>query len=105
MMIIMSVPGHADDFQDGIAAYEKGDYKRAYGKFWPFAKGGNADAQNHLGKIFTKRWREGPSYLKAFMWFNLAAKQGHANALNNLVQIYGKTEDGRRGVCSGTLVK
>jgi len=36
-------------FQEGVDAYERGDYETALKKFLPLAEQGHAGAQNHLG--------------------------------------------------------
>ena len=43
---------YADDFQDGLDAYEKNDYKTAIEKFKPLAKQGYAKAQYYLSGMY-----------------------------------------------------
>ena len=44
----------ADDFQDGLDAYKRQDYKTAYKLFLPLAEQGNASAQFNLGLMYYK---------------------------------------------------
>ena len=43
-----------DDFQDGVDAYKRQDYKTAYKLFLPLAEQGNASAQFNLGVMYGK---------------------------------------------------
>ncbi len=55
ILILMPVHVYADDeadFQDGLDAYEKNDYKTAIEKFKPLAKQGYAKAQYYLSGMY-----------------------------------------------------
>ena len=41
-----------DDFQDGLDAYQKQDYKTAHRLWLPLAEQGNAGAQTKLGFLY-----------------------------------------------------
>ena len=41
-----------DDFQDGVDAYKRQDYKTAYKLWLPLAEQGNASAQYNLGLMY-----------------------------------------------------
>ena len=41
-----------DDFQDGVDAYERKDYKTAYKLWLPLAEQGDADSQYNLGVMY-----------------------------------------------------
>ncbi len=62
-------PVYADDYQDGLDAYENHDEKTAIEKFLPLAGGGNAAAQYYLGTLM--------NYQK---WMRMSAEQGYAPA-------------------------
>jgi hypothetical protein len=47
----LTAPSAAATLEDGLAAYERGDYAPAIPRFRAFADQGNADAQWHLGSI------------------------------------------------------
>ena len=60
-----------DDFQDGVDAYERKDYKTAYKLWLPLAEQGDADAQVLLGEIpFSKySFLPGTSKFRRFIIF------------------------------------
>ncbi len=76
------------DFQKGIAAYESGDYATALREWKPLAEQGNADAQVHLGGMYTLGKGVPKDYKTAVKWYRLAAEQGHADAQSNLGAMY-----------------
>ena len=45
-------PVAADQFEDGLAAYDSGDYATALRHWQPLAEHGNADAQALLGHMY-----------------------------------------------------
>ncbi len=47
-----TMPTRAGSFEDGLAAYERGDFAMAYRLFRPLAEQGNARAQYNLGFIY-----------------------------------------------------
>ena len=49
LLLLVSTPVYADDFQDGVDAYERKDYKTAFEKINPIAEQGGAKAQFNLG--------------------------------------------------------
>jgi TPR repeat protein len=48
VMILLALPAWAD-YQDGVDAFDKGDYATALEEWRPLAEQGNASAQNALG--------------------------------------------------------
>lgn len=82
---------HADssiDFQLGLEAYEKGDYKTAFKKFEPLAEQGDADAQFCLGVMYTNGYGVPKDFIQAHMWLNLAGVNGDKKTeeLRNFVE-------------------
>ncbi len=65
------------DFQEGNAAFRRGDYATALRELRPLAEQGDADAQFSLGLMYTKGQGVPQDYTVALkwghMWFNLAA--------------------------------
>ncbi len=51
MLIAIMAPARAD-FQDGVAAHERGDYATALREFRPLAEQGDAAAQYNLGQMY-----------------------------------------------------
>jgi TPR repeat protein len=70
----------AGPWEDGMAAYNSGDYLPAVRLFRPLAEQGNAKAQKVLGIMFRKGEGVPKSAVRARMWFGLAAKRGDAGA-------------------------
>ena len=54
LAITLSSTVFADDFDDALAAYKKGDYKTAMRLWKPLAEQGHASAQSNLGVMYAK---------------------------------------------------
>jgi TPR repeat protein len=67
-------------WEDGMVAYNRGDYVPAVKLIRPLAQTGNAKAQNVMGVMYRKGEGVARSSAKAFMWFSLAAKKGDTQA-------------------------
>jgi TPR repeat protein len=86
--IILGVSGAtAGPWEDGMVAYNRGDYVPAMKLFRPLAQTGNAKAQNVLGVMYHKGEGVARSSARAFMWFSLAAKKGDAGAKASLQEM------------------
>jgi TPR repeat protein len=77
----------AGPWEDGMAAYNRGDYAPAIRLFRPLAEQGNAKAQKVLGVMFRKGEGVPKNAVRARMWFSLAAKQGEAGARAGLREV------------------
>ncbi|HEU0083942.1 MAG TPA: hypothetical protein VFQ87_13840 [Bradyrhizobium sp.] len=77
----------AGPWEDGMAAYKRGDYVPAIRLFRPLAEQGNAKAQKLLGVMFRKGEGVPKNAVRARMWFSLAAKQGEAGARAGLREV------------------
>ncbi|MEA1675793.1 tetratricopeptide repeat protein [Nitrospirillum sp. BR 11163] len=98
--------------EQGMAAFKAKRYAGALAQLTPLAEQGNADAQTYLGWIYEEPLvtitaiGETPAFVpdnaKARMWYEKAAAQGQAHALNNLGSLYflgrGVPEDQARGI-------
>jgi TPR repeat protein len=71
------------DFQDGMDAYNRGDYATTLEEWRPLAEQGDALAQNNLGWMYYNGYGVPQDYVQARMWFTLAAAQGKENARQN----------------------
>ena len=67
-------------FQDGIDAYEGGDYATAAEIVEPFAYGGNGQAMLLFGTLYENGNGVPQDYAEAVNWFRLASEQGMASA-------------------------
>jgi hypothetical protein len=70
----------AGPWEDGMAAYNRGDYVPAMRVFRALAEQGNAKAQNVLGVMFRKGEGVPKNPARAHMWLSFAAKRGDATA-------------------------
>ena len=70
----------AGPWEDGMVAYNRGDYVPAIRLFRPLAEAGNPKAQNQIGLMYRRGEGTAQSPARAFMWFSLAAKRGDAKA-------------------------
>jgi TPR repeat protein len=70
----------AGPWEDGMAAYNRGDYLPAVRLFRPLAENGNRKAQNVIGAMYSKGEGVQRNASRALMWFTLAAKRGDAQA-------------------------
>ena len=77
------------DFQDGLDAAQRQDYKTAYKLWLPLAEQGDADAQYNLGQMYYNGPGVQQDYKEAVKWYRLSAEQGHAKAQLNLGVMYG----------------
>src|SRR5712671_4466078 len=77
----------AGPWEDGMAAYNRGDYMPAIRLFRPLAEAGNPKAQNVLGVMFRKGEGVPKNPARAHMWFSFAAKRGDAKAKAELREV------------------
>ena len=77
----------AGPWEDGMVAYNRGDYVPAMKLFRPLAQAGNPKALNVLGVMYRKGEGVTPSSRRAFMWFSLAARKGDASAKASLQEM------------------
>ena len=76
------------DFNEGLAAYARGDYATALRAWQTFAEQGNAKAQVNLGVMYAQGEGVPQDYKTAAQWFRRAAEQGHAKAQVKLGWMY-----------------
>jgi TPR repeat protein len=67
-------------FDDGVAAYNKGDYSKAYTEFKRLAEQGEATAQYNLGVMYHKGQGVQQDDVGAVKWWLKAAERGHVKA-------------------------
>jgi TPR repeat protein len=85
---LLGIPaGFAGPWEDGMAAYNRGDYVPASRVFRTLAEQGNAKAQNVLGVMFRKGEGVPKNPVRAHMWFSFAAKRGEAGARAELREV------------------
>jgi TPR repeat protein len=67
-------------YEDGAAAYNRGDYTAARRLWLPLAEEGNADAQTMLGIMYEEGQSVTQDFAVAVTWYRRAADQGHPDA-------------------------
>jgi len=87
-LFLFSCSDSGDDFQDGLDAYQKQDYKTAHRLWLPLAKQGDAAAQLFLGAMYNEGKGVPQDYQEAVKWYRLSAEQGNAEAQLNLGLMY-----------------
>jgi TPR repeat protein len=83
-----TVPASAGPYDDGVAAYQRGDFAAAL-KFWrPLAEQGIPQAQNVLGTMYNNGQGVPQDHAEAGNLWRLAAAQGLAAAQFNLGTLF-----------------
>jgi TPR repeat protein len=77
----------AGPWEDGMVAYNRGDYMPAIRLFRPLAEQGNPKAQSLLGAMYRKGEGVARSSVHAFIWFSRAAAHGDARAKVELQEV------------------
>ncbi|WP_127477814.1 sel1 repeat family protein [Sulfurivermis fontis] len=67
-------------FEEGMAAYEQGNYTAAYAEFLQAARQGDMRAQGKLGGLYLYGVGVEKNYIEAYAWLDLAAGQGDTSA-------------------------
>ena len=75
-------------FEDGLAAYERGDYATALQLWRPLADRGYARAQNNLGEMYRNGQGVPQDYAEAMRWYRKAADQGNVRGQVNVGAMY-----------------
>ena len=71
------------DFENGMKAAQSGDFATALKEWKPLAEHGSRKAQFYLGGMYEKGKGVSQDTIAAYMWFNIAAEQGHKKAASN----------------------
>ena len=74
--------------EEGVAAYNQGDYGTALREWRPLAKQGNAGAQLNVGYMYDNGYGVPQDYKEAIKWYRRAAEQGNKRAQYNLGLMY-----------------
>jgi len=86
------------DFDDGVAAAQRGDFATAIQEWRPLAEQGHAKAQTNLGVMYLRGTGVPANAAKAYMWISLSKAQGYKNAAVGLDAV--KEVDPRRHIQS-----
>ena len=96
IMLLSATTALAGALEDGVAAYERGDFATAARLWKQSADEGNAAAQNNLGILYDLGKGVARSDKKALEWFQKSADQGYARAQFNLGRKYDNGEGTER---------
>ncbi len=83
----LTAPARAG-FDEGAAAYIRGDYATTLRELRPLAEQGDAKAQYILGLMYGNDQGVPQDYAEAVKWYRKAAEQGDAKAQTNLGVMY-----------------
>src|ERR671918_376441 len=82
-------PGSATaGWDEGVAAYDRGDYHAAFREFMALAVAGYSSAQLNIGVMYASGQGVPQNYAEAVRWFRRAADHGEAQAQSNLGVMY-----------------
>jgi TPR repeat protein len=85
--ILGATGAFAGPWEDGMAAYNRGDYLPAITVFRAMAQEGNAKAQSVLGVMYRRGQGVTRNSARAFVWFSRAAATGDARAKTELHEV------------------
>ena len=74
LLMTLSSPLVAQDFQKGLAAAQAGDFATALKEWKPLAEAGDVDAQYNLGIMYDNGYGVPQDYAEAVKWYRLAAE-------------------------------
>lgn len=78
----------ANPYDDGVDAFMRKDYRKAYVLWLPLAKTGDPDAARNVGRLFHEGLGVERDYREAALWYDVAARKCNATAQNNLGLLY-----------------
>ena len=90
ILLLIPIIAAAGQLEDGSAALEKKQYKKAHALLLPLAKKGNAAAQFNIAVMYAKGLGVTKNDVEAVKWYQKAAEQGDADAQANLGLMYEK---------------
>ena len=88
VLVLMASVSIADNFEDGVKAYESGDYTEAHRLILDIAKSGDARAQFNIGNMYNEGKGVTQDFKQAMKWYRLSAEQGYAMPQYNLGVMY-----------------
>ena len=77
-----------NNFQDGMSAYLRRDYRTAFKIFKSLADQGYAMAQLQLGELYEFGWGVSQNSTEAVKWYRKASEQGEFRASEQLFKMY-----------------
>ena len=100
LIIGLTAPVQAD-YEDGMAALDRGDYAAAHAEFMALAKQGNRDAQFALGQMYDFGLGIPQNIPLAFNWYREAAELGHPESQSILGFMHAHGVGTQRNILEG----
>ncbi len=75
-------------FDEGLSAFQQGDFTTALLEWRSLAEQGNVAAQSNLGLMYVQGQGVSQDFKEAIKWYRLAAEQGAALAQSNFGVLY-----------------
>jgi TPR repeat protein len=88
LCMAVAAPVMAQNFDEGFAAFQAGDYATALQEWRPLAEQGHLSAQYNLGRMYDNGDGVTQDYAEAMIWYHRAAEQGYAQAQIDLGIMY-----------------
>lgn len=88
ILVCLAVAEARAGYEEGVAAYERGDYKTSFREFLPLARNGDAFAQSYLGIMYQYGLGVPADLEKAVHWYGRAAESGDPLAQRILGDLY-----------------
>jgi hypothetical protein len=80
LLAVIAKPLCAQSVEEGVEAWQQGNYAEALATWQPLAQAGDADAQYNLGQAYRIGRGAKANAAESRKWFELAAKQGQVDA-------------------------
>jgi uncharacterized protein len=87
-ILIVGNPAFSADYEKGVDASLRGDFKTAMKEWKPLAVRGGATSQFQVGWLYSEGKGVTQNYRTAIKWYRLAAEQGYAYAQSALGGMY-----------------
>jgi hypothetical protein len=87
---VLLSPARAQDWDAGLAAFDRGAFADALAEIEPLAENGFAPAQHKLGQMYQQGAGVAPNASAAVLWFSKALAQGYLPAVQSIAEAYRK---------------
>ncbi len=88
LYLILPIQIYANNYEEGIAAFNSGQDAKAFEILKPLADSGDPKSQNMVGFLFVMGYGVDSSNKQATRYYQMAAEQGYADAQYNLARQY-----------------
>ncbi len=88
LYLFLPIQIYANNYQEGVAAFNSGQDAKAFQILKPLADSGDAKSQNMVGFLYFMGYGVDPSKKQATKYYQMAAEQGYADAQYNLARQY-----------------